>query len=552
MGLETEYAVSIPEDPDPEEPDRWPHRIESHRDAFDAIVDSLRERLPCADADVLHSGKSGIFLATGGAVWFESLLPSLNVGLVEGATPEALGPRHALACQRGQDRLFYQAAAENGVRLLKNDCDARDRVYGAQENYEIEVFQQDHRDNALAKLVLFLIATVAFFSQLIAGLLLLSLLITLPITALIYRGLASVGFYQSDRHRRAGFDYWIGRVYRTGWNGADFPLGGWSSRVALAIILLAVLPLSLLVWLVVLPTGLGRMHRRLAPFLATRLIFAGAGRIDRRGRFHLSDKAFSRRMVAGIPEYAHGFFSIGQVIKPLLNVTRTNEVLKLRQRVQVAIGDSNRCEEAEYLRIATTALVIDAIESGYFDEPIRIRRPVSALLRFDRDPTLTTTCHVVGKGKRTAVEVQRMYWERCRRYVDDAADQTWIDDPRGIEEANQILLRWKQVLDALEQDPESLIGRVDWVTKKFLLEQAAPRGRSASVDAQARKKIDLRYHELGPEGYFDRFAQSDLYVRVLSEEEIDRASRLPPPGSPAAKRAIRIREFSRSGGKVSW
>ncbi|KAA5542178.1 hypothetical protein FYK55_15340 [Roseiconus nitratireducens] len=548
LGLETEYALRTP--------DGSEVQIESQRDAYNAISAQLRSTLPCADADLTYSGKVGIFLATGGAVWFESLLPSLNTGLIEGATPECVGPRQAIVCQRAQDRLLCQAAAAHGIDLLKNDCDAQDHAYGAQENFEIEVFSASRSDHWAGQVVVFLLAVLALVTQLLAVGVLLLLLLTLPLTALIYRCLSALGRYRDDRSRRAGFDFWIGRSWREGWNGADIPIGGWAARLILGVIVTLVMPLSLAMWLLVLPTRLGSMHRKLAPFLATRLIFAGAGRLDRRGRFHLSDKAFSKRLVAGIPEYAHGFFSLGQVLKPVLSIVRAGEILNSRQRVQIAVGDSNLCEEAEYLRVGTTALVIDAIEAGYFDDPIRIRRPVAALKRFDRDPTLQATAQVVEEGPRTAIEIQRMFWKRCRRYLDDvhqmgkptdaAAD---VPDQRKtrVTEAEDILRRWDDVLSRLRQDPESLIGRVDWVTKQFLLQQTEPHGSAA-----ARKKIDLKYHQLGPEGYFSKFAQTDYPVRILCPDEIERAMRMPPPDSPACRRAARIREFSRTGGKASW
>ncbi len=65
MGLETEYALRIPESIRESE-----SGIHSHRDGYDLIVRSLAEQLPTAEADPLQGAKEGLFLGTGGAVWF--------------------------------------------------------------------------------------------------------------------------------------------------------------------------------------------------------------------------------------------------------------------------------------------------------------------------------------------------------------------------------------------------------------------------------------------------------------------------------------------------
>ena len=549
MGLETEYAVCTGDSAN----DVQRVGPETQRDAFHAILESLRQRLPCADADVTHSGKSGVFMATGGAVWFESLFPSLNVGLVEGATPECRGVKQLIACQRAQDQLLTEAADTCGVKLLKNDCDGNDQPYGAQENFEVTLDSgwrlKAYRIAAIATLPILIM-----ISQLILIPLLLAFLATVPITACIFFALMVNGRYKTPRKFREGFDYWIGRVWREGWNGSDIPFGGWTARLILVGILICVAPLAAMVWLLIWPTRLGRMHRELAPFLASRVVFAGAGRIDKKGDFHLSDKAFSKRAVMGMPEYMQGFFSLGQFVKPCLTVIRFREVLNERQRIQIAIGDSNLCEEAEYLRVGTTALLIDAIEAGFLKDRVRILRPVAALHRFDRDPTLVATAKVKGIGRLTAIELQRHYWGVCREYVSSVQgsllNNETVDDSTArssIEEAEDILERWKNVLDALESNPDTLIGRVDWVTKRFLLRQTAPHPSWAVT-----KKIDLKYHQLGEEGYYSQFTKTEFFVPVIDRNEIERATRLPPPDSPAIRRSNLIREYSAIGSPISW
>jgi proteasome accessory factor A len=92
------------------------------------------------------------------------------------------------------------------------------------------------------------------------------------------------------------------------------------------------------------------------------------------------------------------------------------------------------------------------------------------------------------------------------------------------------------------------VGRLDWPTKLYLLEQAA------DAPLEQRKKIDIRYHELSAEGYFQQLSAAGVARCVVSDEEIDRAKRNPPSDTPAAKRGRYIREFSGGGDplEVDW
>ena len=63
------------------------------------------------------------------------------------------------------------------------------------------------------------------------------------------------------------------------------------------------------------------------------------------------------------------------------------QLLQQRQRLQIGLGDSNMTETAEFLRVGTTALVLDVIEAGEMPPLPRAaaadRGPASALQRSD-------------------------------------------------------------------------------------------------------------------------------------------------------------------------
>jgi len=247
------------------------------------------------------------------------------------------------------------------------------------------------------------------------------------------------------------------------------------------------------------------------------------------GRFLLADKGPAMNGILGFGGFFHGrpIILLGDFYKRLVNdaIFAPHDYLDLfggRQRLQIGIGDSNMCETAQWLRVGTTMLVLDCIEAGEMPDPPRIRRPIQALRAVCADTELGHAVETA-QGPCSALQLQRFYWSACHRFLsrsDDAPEEAW-----------ELVRAWEQTLDALENDSRALVGSLDWVTKRFLLENA-PRDSSH----EALKKIDLKYHELSPEGYHRLLNEQLSAPAIASEQEIERATRLPPGDSPAALR----------------
>src|SRR5205085_7298561 len=133
-----------------------------------------------------------------------------------------------------------------------------------------------------------------------------------------------------------------------------------------------------------------------------------------------------------------------------------------------------------------------------------VQRPIRCLRAICGDVSLTLRIPLGGGRSATALEIQRFYLEACRRFLDRR-----LDAPL---EARDVVRRWEVALDALADDPQSLVGSLDWVTKRFVLDKA---GRATSWEA--RKKIDIRYHELSPQGYFQRLRASGIVSALIDE-----------------------------------
>lgn len=524
IGLETEYALaisrSLPEGGLP----AGKYRI------FRDLVAQVRRRIPSVDARHM---KEGIFHAAGGAIWFETERPAEGGGLVEGATPECRSPRQLLAWQRAQDQLLSAAAEQafgDDVRLMKNDRDAQGNIYGAQENYEAELASG-------WQLVAWRVSLVLIFPLVAVTWLSLWLMF---FSIFIYSIAASLTYLALEKRVQRP------KALARALFGCEFdqlenacPTGPrWLEAFLSLLTRVLTFPLAALLYGLLVAFAFRKLRQQLTPFLISRSIIAGAGMVDGDGQFHLADKGPAMNCLTGYggllgdrPVYSFGHFFKVAHADSWWNPAEYAQLFASRQRLQIALGDSNRAELAEYLRIGTTLLVIDAIEAGQLPRPAQPRRPIAALRQICADPSLTTRIPLVGRESCTALELQRSYLEACRSFLQQQ------DNPPN--EAWQILGKWEETLDTLEHDPSELVGALDWVTKQFLLEKA---GQNAAWEV--RKKIDLRYHELSDDGYFDRLQSTGITATVLDPAEIQYALRNPPSGTPATVRGRYIREFA--------
>ncbi len=410
IGLETEYAIRFrPRASLVSPPSRFGF--------YQSVVAALRRRTLTATA---RHFKEGVFLANGGAVWFEAERPAAGGGLIEGSTPECRGPREAVRYQRAQDRLLSESARsaeiDGDLVLVKNDRDAFDHVYGAQENYEAILATGwsllGWRVGLVLLLPLLLLTWFSFLVMIAALVLYLSVagLIYLPLQLLVPepRRLAFVLF---------GRDLVEGRE-----TGSPTPVWLestmlWATRVVTA-------PLALALLLLSKATAFRCIRRGLLPFLVSRSVICGSGMVDQWGEFHLADKAPAINCVLGFggflkdrPLFTLGHFFKAICVESCLSPRDFFDLFSARQRLQIGLGDSNMSESAEYLRVGTTALLLDVIDAGELPPFPGVRRPIRALHEICADPTLRHEVKLVGGRRMTALDVQRFYFEACSRFL---------------------------------------------------------------------------------------------------------------------------------------
>jgi proteasome accessory factor A len=268
------------------------------------------------------------------------------------------------------------------------------------------------------------------------------------------------------------------------------------------------------------------------PFFATRIIFAGSGFINDEGKYELSQKA-------GVTRYDVCEGTDGK--KAIFN-TRDEPLADPEKymRLHVVSGDANMSEPALFLKFGTTGLVADLFE----DKKLRLfklENAVDTFHRISRDTNFERKYNVGGNGEMSAIEIQRFYQE--------AAESAY----RGRDDVtDDILNRWKFVLDNLEEDPMVLDRWLDWTIKKGLIDSYRQKTGKSLGDAAVRN-IDLQYHDVDRSGgLFYKLQDSGMVDRLVSDSQIEYATQNPPQDTRARVRGVIVAQEGLQEKKVGW
>ncbi|MGC8492062.1 MAG: proteasome accessory factor PafA2 family protein [Syntrophobacteraceae bacterium] len=295
---------------------------------------------------------------------------------------------------------------------------------------------------------------------------------------------------------------------------------------------------------------------RIIPFLITRQIFAGAGKIR---------SVYNPAIPQHWPPFAvsqradfvdHVFSDRASDARGIIN-TRKREITRRGDnvRLHVILGDSNMSEYALKLKIGTTALVLRMLEDGLENVPV-FSKPVEALKTISRHPAGMHEVHGAGSGY-TALDVQSVYLDKACRYF--ASHAATVEEKAVLESWQTTLTGLKNLRiscrEGIEDDPAELGRKLDWVIKFWLLSRAREKKNLNWSDPHIQH-LDFRYHDLDPTtGLFEHCASLGLVDRVLEDKDVLLALESPPQDTRAAMRGRIIRESSGKNVEVlveSW
>ncbi len=286
----------------------------------------------------------------------------------------------------------------------------------------------------------------------------------------------------------------------------------------------------------------GRIVAHITPHFVTRQIFCGAGKVGCEAGLGPDEVPFQISQRADFFEEEVGLETT--LKRPIVN-TRDEphaDASKYR-RLHVIIGDANLSEVSTFLKVGTTALVLAMIEDDYLPRDLTFTAPVQALRQVSYDLTMSRALPLADGTTITALEVQWELFSRARKYADEVGLEC-VGEQVGAD----VLRRWEHHLTALESDPGSLAGQVDWIAKHRLIDGYRERHDLEWGDARLAA-LDLQYHDLRP----GRSLAARVGLETLcDEDEIVRAMTDPPVDTRAYFRGTCLKKYASDVVAANW
>ncbi|MBS1720217.1 MAG: proteasome accessory factor PafA2 family protein [Armatimonadetes bacterium] len=290
----------------------------------------------------------------------------------------------------------------------------------------------------------------------------------------------------------------------------------------------------------------------LFPFLVTRQIYAGVGRVgghilDSEGLRPTYEDLVNNPVdyiwvshVYGVRPDPSVDFQLSQradhIIKTIASRVRFNRALINPKwehyyshdgytRLHMLFGEGNPNEYAYALKVGTTHLMLRLLEDEIVDTKWLMKNPLLELRKVSRDASYRWLVELADGTTLSAIDLHREYLRLAERYRGTDEQTDWILD------------EWTSILDGLEKDPMALGDRVDWVAKKTILTQYLEEAGTDWTD-DALHSVDMEYHNIDPEkSLFHGLQEMGETRRMLKEIDIVKAMTDPPANTRAKGRS---------------
>jgi len=286
---------------------------------------------------------------------------------------------------------------------------------------------------------------------------------------------------------------------------------------------------------------LGRLTDTLTPFLVTRQLICGAGKVLQTPRgavYCVSQRA----------EYIwEGVSSATTRSRPIINTRDEPHADAERfRRLHVIVGDSSMSETTTLLKVGATDLVLRMIEAGAVLRDMTLDNPIRAIRDVSHDITGRSRVRLASGREMSALEIQYEYLNRAK----DFTDKNGLD--RG---SKRVLEMWERALGAIQTGNLDKIAReIDWVTKLQLIERYRAR-HDLPLSAPRIARLDLAYHDVRRgRGLYYLLKRDGAVDRVTRDLDIFQAKSIPPQTTRAKLRGefIRRAQEKRRDYTVDW
>ena len=285
----------------------------------------------------------------------------------------------------------------------------------------------------------------------------------------------------------------------------------------------------------------GRLADILIPFLVTRQIICGAGKVLQTPRgavYCVSQRA---------EHIWEGVSSATTRSRPIINTRDEPHADAERfRRLHVIVGDSNMSDTTMLLKVGSTDLVLRMVEAGVVLRDMTLDNPIRAIREVSHDMTGRSRVRLANGREMSALEIQ---WE----YLNRAKDFT---EKNGVDAVStRVLEMWERALTAIEDGNLDKIAReIDWVTKYQLIERYRAK-HDLPLSAPRVAQLDLAYHDVHRgRGLYYLLQKNGAVDRVTTDLRIFEAKSIPPQTTRAKLRGefIRRAQEKRRDFTVDW
>ncbi|MCB1250156.1 MAG: Pup--protein ligase [Acidimicrobiales bacterium] len=266
----------------------------------------------------------------------------------------------------------------------------------------------------------------------------------------------------------------------------------------------------------------------LIPFLVSRQIYAGAGKVLQTARgamFCISQRA---------EHIWEGVSSATTRSRPIINTRDEPHADAERyRRLHVIVGDSNMSEYTTFLKVGAAALLLRMLEDPLVQpRDMTLENPIRAIREISHDLTCQRRVRLANGREMSALDIQREYLDRALKYAERR-------DLQPLEK--RALDMWEHCITNLEIDPFRLDREVDWVIKHNLVEQYRAK-HDLPLSHPRVALLDLQYHDVSrTRGVFYKLQDRGLVERTVTDAMIDEAVESPPQTTRARLRGEFIR-----------
>ncbi len=261
----------------------------------------------------------------------------------------------------------------------------------------------------------------------------------------------------------------------------------------------------------------------LIPFLVSRQIYAGAGKVLQTARgamYCVSQRA---------EHIWEGVSSATTRSRPIINTRDEPHADAERyRRLHVIVGDSNMSEYTTFLKVGAASIMLRMLEDPRVVlRDMTLENPIRAIREISHDMTCTRRVRLANGREASALEIQSEYLTRALRYAEH-------NDFTPLEQ--KALDMWEHCLTQIEKDPLNLDQEIDWVIKYKLIEAYRERHGLSLADARV-SLVDLEYHDVNRDrGLYYQMQKRGMVERICTDEDIAHAVENPPATTRARLR----------------